>query len=431
MKKMFLLGLAILLFLIAELLIFYPDYDTPRMVKFLILTQLMFALSLAIFFIGRKFDFELRDRRLFYALIVVALFARAIMLIGAEDRFYLSDDIYRYVWDGKVNLSGVNPYRFEPTAVELAHLKDEVIHPEINYPHLPTIYPPTAQNIFALAYLFGGDKTIGFKLISALFELLTIVAFIVWMRLAQIPRANLLLYLFSPLILVEFYLSAHLDILAMPFLITALIAVHHNRGGTAGALLALAVTVKFLGLIFAPFLYRQLPKKERRLFVLSGAVTVALLYLPYIPGSDGNFLGSLGEYLETWQFNGSIYILFYLLFDMTAARIISGAAITLLIGWYYLRRRDFLHGQFLAYGTFLIFTPVFFPWYYVWIFPFVLRNLSPAFIYLSSAVLLSYDVLITLYASGYWQEIIWLRLAIYLPFFGLLLRAGLRHIRTK
>jgi hypothetical protein len=430
-KKTILIIILAGLFLIAEGLIFYPDYDSPRMIKFLILTQVMFALSLGIFFIGRRLDFQQKNRRLFFLLLGFAIVARLIMLAGAGDHFYLSDDIYRYIWDGKVNIDGINPFRYEPGEPELEHLQDEVIYPEINHPWLPTIYPPTAQTIFAVAYLLGGDSTLPFKLISAVFELLTIAMLMIWMRIAGVPKVNLLLYLFSPLILVEFYLSAHLDILALPFLIAALIAVHHNRGWLGGIALALAALVKFVGFIFAPFLLQKLSAKQRWLFVVGLILCVGVLYLPYIPGSDGRFLGSLGEYLETWQFNGSVYVVFYLLFGMNAARIICGVIIAGLIIWFFFRRSDFYAKQFMAYGAFLIFTPVFFPWYFVWIFPFLLRNLSPAFIYLSSAVLLSYDVFVNLYSAGFWKEIIWLRLIIYLPFYALLFLAGLKSLKSR
>ncbi|MCK5125602.1 MAG: DUF2029 domain-containing protein [candidate division Zixibacteria bacterium] len=431
MKKTYLIIALAVLFLVAEALIFYPDYDSPRIIKFLILTQVMFAISIGLYFIGRKLDFQQKHRQIFFILLGLAMAARVIMVVGAEDHFYLSDDVYRYIWDGKVNTNGINPFLYNPTEPELAHLQDDVIFPYINHPWFPTIYPPTAQNIFALVYIIGGDGTWAFKLISALFELLTIAALMVWMRIAGIPKANLLLYLYSPLILVEFYLSAHLDILAMPFLICGLIAVEHKRGGLAGIVLALAIMVKFLGLIFVPFFFKKLPKNQRWIFVLTTVLTVVLLYLPYISGSDGNFLGSLGEYLETWQFNGSAYILFYLIFGMNTARIICGSLIVLFVLWYFFKQEGFYSGQFKSYAVFLIFTPVFFPWYFIWIFPFILRNLSPAFIYLSSATLLSYDVFIMFYSAGYWQEIIWLRLLIYLPFYALLLRTGILSLRKK
>ena len=68
----------------------------------------------------------------------------------------LSDDIYRYVWDGRVQWAGINPYEFAPVAEELAHVRDALIFPKINHPELPTIYPPIAQIAFWVGYGISG-----------------------------------------------------------------------------------------------------------------------------------------------------------------------------------------------------------------------------------------------------------------------------------
>ncbi len=76
-----------------------------------------------------------------------------------------SDDAYRYVWDGRVLLAGIDPYRFVPLDPALAHLRDPLLFPEgepplINRPRAPTIYPPIAQLWFALVALFT-PKVVG------------------------------------------------------------------------------------------------------------------------------------------------------------------------------------------------------------------------------------------------------------------------------
>ena len=74
----------------------------------------------------------------------------------------LSDDVYRYVWDGRVQAAGINPYRHAPDSPELEHLRDERLHPRINHPHIPTIYPPAAQFLF-LACSFVASSVWCFK----------------------------------------------------------------------------------------------------------------------------------------------------------------------------------------------------------------------------------------------------------------------------
>jgi hypothetical protein len=230
-------------------------------IRILILSQVLLVLSVAIFLVGRKFDFEGVNRQLIYYICIGALVARAIMIVGAGDTFPLSDDVYRYVWDGKVAANGINPFLYSPESTELSDLRDDTIFPRVNHPQLPTIYPPLAQNIFLLTYLLGGDSAIPFKAVSVVFEILTFLTLAAWLRIEGIRRDRLLLYLFSPLILIEFYMSAHLDILAMPFLIAALITIRLKRPAITGILVALASLVKFFGLFFVPILLFHFRKR--------------------------------------------------------------------------------------------------------------------------------------------------------------------------
>ncbi len=425
-----LVALAVL-FVVCSAAIFLPDYDTPRMVKFLIISQVLFGVSIGIFLIGRKIDFRLQHRRLFLTLLTLAIIARGVMLIGAGDNSYLSDDVYRYVWDGKVTAHGINPFLYTPRDAEVAHLVDSTIHPLINHDWIPTIYPPMAQNIFVLSYLIGGDTVWGFKLIAAIFELLTILALFVWLRMMGVPRSNMLLWLFSPLILTEFYLSAHLDILAMPFLVGALVAIKQKRAGLSGMLLAIATLVKFYGLFFAPFILLSYVGRDRVRFALGYAATLVALYLPYTIGAGTSVFGSLFKYLTDWQFNASVFFVLKYALGMGSARIVVGVAFVGWLLWLLWRRRNVLDQMFAAFGGYLVLTTTFFPWYFVWIYPFVLRNLSPAFLFLSGSVLLSYHVFIGYYSVGKWVPILWLGILSYLPFFTLLIVSAVRRRRVE
>ncbi len=418
-------------FLIGCIALFYPDYELPRVVKFLITTQVLFILSLAIYYTSRRLDFDKRHKNIFFILIIIAISARIIIFVGSGDKFYHSDDVYRYIWDGKVNASGINPYVYAPPSPELEHLQDENIYPRINHPKVPTIYPPMAQNIFLIAYKIGGDSTLVFRLICALFELLTIFALFIWLKKRGIRKSNLLLYLFSPLVLVEFYMSAHLDILAMPFLIAAFLTLNDDRPVATGVMMALACLIKFLGLFFVPIIFLYFINKKRWTFLLAFITTIVLLYLPYIFGSNGLVLGSLFKYLNQWQFNGSIFNLLKYGLQFEYARYTVAILFILWIVYILISKSNINDKLFKAYAGHLVLTPTFFPWYFVWIFPLVLINLSPAFLYLSGAILLSYHVHIGYYATGEWTPIIWFGIAYYIPFFILLSWGPLKKILNK
>ena len=164
----------------------------------------------------------------------------------------LSSDIYRYVWDGRVQLAGINPYRYLPVADQLAFLRDEAVYPHINradYAH--TLYPPAAQAIFALAAVVT-PGVFGMKLMIAAFDALAIVALIVLLRIAGRDPAELLIYAWLPLPVWEFAGNAHIDGAAAGLLALALLLAVRGRSVWTGIVLAAATLTKFLPVVVLP-----------------------------------------------------------------------------------------------------------------------------------------------------------------------------------
>jgi hypothetical protein len=190
----------------------------------------------------------------------------------------LSSDVYRYVWDGRVQLAGVNPYRYLPVADELAFLRDSAVFPHINRAdEAPTIYPPAAQVIFALAATLA-PGVFGMKLVMAVFDALTIVTLIVLLRIAGRDPAELLIYAWLPLPVWEFAGNAHIDAAAAGLLTLALLLAVRGRSIWTGIVLAIATLTKFLPAVALPAFWR--PRDWR----LPTAFVVALVafYLPYV-----------------------------------------------------------------------------------------------------------------------------------------------------
>lgn len=431
MSRKVLLLICMALLVLSAALIFYPDAESPRVVKFLILGQVMFALSIAIFIIGRRFDFEKRDRRLFYIILAFALIVRVIMFFGPGETFWFSDDVYRYVWDGKVASHGINPYLYTPRASEVSHLVDTVIHPKVNHVWLPTIYPPLAQYVFVAAWQFFGDSTWGFKLFSAFFELLTILALLVWFRQTGVNRSHILLWLFSPLVLIEFYMSAHVDILAMPFLVATLIAVRDKRAGATAIMLALATLVKFYGLLFVPFILKEFKGRQRIQFLTMFVLFTVAAYLPFAVDGEYAFFGSLFKYFEGWQFNASLFFVFKYVLNLSWSKELAGGLFVAWLIFLFFRRLDLMQRLFRAMAGYIVLTTTLFPWYFVWMYPLVLRNLSPAFLFLSGGVLIAYHVHIGFYETGEWTPIIWIGLFEYIPFYALLIYFAIKTRKAR
>jgi hypothetical protein len=189
----------------------------------------------------------------------------------------LSSDVYRYVWDGRVQLAGINPYRYLPVADELAFLRDDAVYPHINraaYAH--SVYPPAAQVIFALAAMVT-PGVVGMKVMIAAFDALAIVALIMLLRVAGRDPAELLIYAWLPLPVWESAGNAHIDGAAAGLLALALLVAVRAGSVWTGIVLAAATLTKFLPAVVLPAFCRL---RDWRL-PIAFVVTLVVLYLPY------------------------------------------------------------------------------------------------------------------------------------------------------
>jgi alpha-1,6-mannosyltransferase len=183
----------------------------------------------------------------------VAVSLRVLLLTAPP---ILSTDIYRYVWDGRVQAAGINPYRYIPADPALASLRDAVIYPQINRAgYARTIYPPFAQMVFAAVGRIW-DSVMGMRLAMLAFEALGIVCLLRLLPLAGLPRERILIYAWNPLALWSFANDGHVDAIAIGLLGMALLLRARHKDGWAGAMLAGAALVKFFPLLVAPAFLR-------------------------------------------------------------------------------------------------------------------------------------------------------------------------------
>jgi alpha-1,6-mannosyltransferase len=208
-------------------------------------------------------------------IVLAAAVAMRVMTLVAPP--LLSTDLFRYVWDGRVQLAGINPYRYVPAASELEFLRDDAVYPAINRGgYAPTIYPPAAQLIFALA-AGAMPGVFGMKLMMALFDALAIGALAWLLPMTGRDRSELLIYAWLPLSVWEFAGNAHVDAAAAGLLALALLVSLRGRVFWTGVVLAAATLTKFLPAVVLPALWRPPDWRLPAAF----AATVAALYLPY------------------------------------------------------------------------------------------------------------------------------------------------------
>jgi alpha-1,6-mannosyltransferase len=210
---------------------------------------------------------------------------------------YLSDDIYRYIWDGRVQAAGINPYRYIPMDTNLAPLRDEAIFPNINRNnYAPTIYPPVAQMLFLVATRFG-ETVPAIKLVLVAVEAIGIWALLLVLRTTGAPRQNIIFYAWHPLPVWEIAGSGHIDAAVVGFVALALAAAVSNRRAWSGAALAAATLVKFFPLVLVPALWRPTRSTLGDWRWLSSFIAVVIAaYLPYV-GVGRRVLGFLPAYM--------------------------------------------------------------------------------------------------------------------------------------
>lgn len=339
---------------------------------------------------------------------------------------YLSDDAFRYHWDGKVQSHGINPYRHAPNDDALASIERDPIDAHINHPELVTVYPPLTQLVFATAYRLTPGSLTGFHALCLLAELAAWIIVIadVRRRGRSVP-ASLSLLALSPLLVFQGYLPGHTDVLALPLLAALVATVARGWSLRSGVLLGLACLIKPFALLFLPALLASL-RGRRLVSLLALVATVGAAYVPFASAGE-NLSSSMLLMARKWSFNGSIadlldgYVAESRLRWMLAIAMGLVAVAAARVG------RSFAARCLIAFTGFVAFTPTLYPWYLTWSVPFLVARPSPSLILLASLLPLADVVAIDYYTIGVWSRPLWPALVMYLPFFILLGVEGVRR----
>lgn len=229
----------------------------------------------------------------------------------------LSDDLYRFIWDGAVTLEGVSPYAFTPSEFfkNNLHSPFEQIFPMVNSSAYYSVYPTVIQVISAFGALASNDiylSSLVIKLPLLLAEIATI-----WMLPKVLLNFNIspkysVLYMLNPLLIVDVLGNAHFEALMIFFVVLCLKLIQDKSYTLAGGALALSVATKLFPLIMIPFLWKAFKSKDRIQFMVSFASISLLLFLPVYFSSAHlmHYLESLNLYFQHFEFNASIYYVF-------------------------------------------------------------------------------------------------------------------------
>ena len=204
---------------------------------------------------------------------------------------FLSSDLFRYVWDGRVQRAGINPYLYIPADPALERLRDTAIYPHVNRrEYAPTIYPPTAQILFrVIASISQTPLAVKSAMLGC--EALAVLCLLRLLSMAGLPPTRVLVYAWNPLAIWCFAGNGHVDAAAIGLLAVTLLCRGRRLDGWAGATLGAAILVKFLPVVIAPAIWRPW---RWRMPIAAAAVMIAL-YACYI-GVGTRVFGFLSAY---------------------------------------------------------------------------------------------------------------------------------------
>jgi len=279
------------------------------------------------------------------------------------------DDIRRYVWDGRVQQLGYNPYIVVPSdpALGLLHTPETRT---LNNPDLPSPYPPGAE-LFFRAVTAIHESVLALKVAFVICDVaIVFVLFDVLHRSGQ-EAHWVLAYAWNPLLATEVAGSGHIDIVGALLLLVSVAALGRRWRTVAALAFALAVAVKFLPIVLLPLYWKRVRVRDGAL----AALVVGLLYLPFL--NHGRIpIGSLGTYVQSFRFNDPV---FATLERVAASQLVVGLSVLVgfLTAMWMTRKSAAWPAEAFAWpmAASLLCAPVVYPWYLLWLLPF-LRSAS-------------------------------------------------------
>lgn len=304
-----------------------------------------------------------------------------LLLLGAVVRLALlptapSDDIHRYLWEGKLVADGVSPYAATADDPIFAAYFDDQWE-RMNHRDKWTAYPPGSELVFALLAKISYSTT-AFKLAFIGLDLVVVALVAGLLHFRSLPLRWAGFYAFNPIVLISFAGEGHFDVLMIAPMVAAVLASEHKRYWLAFVLLGIAVQMKIFALLALPFLIRECGWKYLGAFIL----TVVVISIPFA-ADIGNMVNGLFLFGSGRSFNGFVYDTWLRWFDSrTVANIITAVLFLGLCAWrYFSKARSHWEGDwYFVIGALLILSPTVHFWYLTWLLPFVALRPSIAWL---------------------------------------------------
>jgi alpha-1,6-mannosyltransferase len=277
----------------------------------------------------------------------------------------LDDDIHRYLWDGRVQRLGYNPYVVVPNDPAFAGLHTSETR-TLNNPEVPSPYPPGAQ-LFFRAVTSIHESTFALKVAFVLCDFAIAFVLLNVLRSTRQGAHWVLAYAWHPLVAIEVAGSSHVDIVGALLLLVSATALLRRWRAVAAVSFGLAVAVKFVPIVLLPLYWKRVRMRDG----LLAAIVFGLLYMPFL--EHGRIpVGSLGTYVQRFRFNDPVFATIERVMAPQLVAVLAALVGFLAAMW---MRRKSTEGASDAFAwpmaASLLCAPVVYPWYMLWLLPFL------------------------------------------------------------
>jgi len=279
------------------------SYFTFRFESILLTGQYVALFAIYLFLAYRKIDFSLKE------IITFGILFRLLLFLLIPN---LSEDVYRFLWDGQLWWEGIDAYAFLPSEIAKENILDPELFAQLNSPNYYSIYPPLNQLIFAIGAIFENTnfEIIGIRFFIILAEFGTLILLPkILIQYGKDPKF-LLLYAFNPLVILELSGNLHFEAFVILFLLWTIYEFEKKRNNKSAIALGLAISFKLVPLILLASFFRKLNLRQYIKFILIASLVAFISVLPVL-FSDAlkGISTSTSLYFKNFEFNASLYYL--------------------------------------------------------------------------------------------------------------------------
>jgi alpha-1,6-mannosyltransferase len=309
-------------------------YDLVRFEHFKLLT--LYSILFGCYYLILK-QLKIKEQYLTY----LAIGLRLVFLFAIPN---LSQDFYRFIWDGRLILTGLNPYLTtpndlifsQPTLFPQMKLLFDGMGP-LSAGHYSN-YPPIHQLPFIIAAIFSKHSILGAVIILRLLLISADLGILFYgkklLRKLQLPTKNIYWFILNPLVIIELTGNLHFEGLMLFFFVMALYYIHTKKWHLAALTMAVSIAVKLVPILSLPLFLNKLGWKKSIRFYLSIGIVFALFFLPFLSGDFiKNYSATIGLWFSNFEFNASFYYLLKWVLEATTNLTLIHSMRSIVIGF--------------------------------------------------------------------------------------------------